>query len=284
MAPWRSAPEKPEDSGVAGTREQTEAALRIQDDASSSGPNEISVSLEGVDIAPADEALAAGSSDAADSAAPASASAGAPASAGGSDGPGSSAGHACAGGADSEPRREGDQAPERGSITPPPVPFIVRNLDTGEFVEHQLAADEGSSRVPFDTLPGNEAAAELLRVACRGKLEKLASTSTVSFRSYQLCVWQERWVYAEDDALCYAHLTADMKPEGQSKRIPFASIEFVGPFDETQFVIKCAKRTFTFLADSAEARTRWIKSIAALAGCSCSTEVCAKTLALAADS
>ena len=72
MAPTRPAPGKLEDSGVAGTREQTEAALRIQDDASSSGPNEISVSLEGVDIAPADEALADGRSDAADSAAPAS--------------------------------------------------------------------------------------------------------------------------------------------------------------------------------------------------------------------
>ena len=109
MAPTRPAPEKLEDSGVAGTREQTEAALRTQDDASRSGPDEISVSLEGVDIAPADEAPAAGSADAADGAAPASASASSlPASAGGSDGPGSSAGHACAGGAGSEPRGEGD--------------------------------------------------------------------------------------------------------------------------------------------------------------------------------
>ena len=61
-----------------------------------------------------------------------------------------------------------------------------------------------------------------------GLLEKLASSTTVSFRSYQLCVWQERYVYASDDALCYQHLSADMQPTGSKKQIPYASIEFVG--------------------------------------------------------
>jgi len=61
-----------------------------------------------------------------------------------------------------------------------------------------------------------------------GLLEKLASSTTLSFRSYQLCVWQERYVYASDDALCYQHLSADMQPTGSEKQIPYASIEFVG--------------------------------------------------------
>ena len=61
-----------------------------------------------------------------------------------------------------------------------------------------------------------------------GLLEKLASSTTLSFRSYQLCVWQERYVYASDDALCYQHLSADMQPIGSKKQIPYASIEFVG--------------------------------------------------------
>ena len=30
------------------------------------------------------------------------------------------------------------------------------------------------------------------------------------------------------------HLSANMQPEGVAKRIPYASIEFVGPFDDTQ--------------------------------------------------
>ena len=163
------------------------------------------------------------------------------------------------------------------------LPFVVRNLDTGEFVELPISKEQGASArfgfaaVPMDTLPGNEAAAELLRVDCRGMLEKLAASSSLSFRAYQLCVWQERYVFAEEDALCYQHLSADLKPVGTPKRIAYASIEFIGPFDETQFVLKCVSRNYTFLCDSADARTRWIKNVARLAGCSCSTEVCFKT-------
>lgn len=68
-----------------------------------------------------------------------------------------------------------------------------------------------------------------------------------------------------------------MQPAGACKRIPYSSIEFVGPFDDTQFVLKCEKRAYTFLCDSTEARTRWIKNISQLAGCSAATQVCHKT-------
>ena len=129
----------------------------------------------------------------------------------------------------------------------------------------------------FGTLQQNPQAWEALKSDSKGLLEKLASSTTLSFRSYQLCVWQERYVYASDDALCYQHLSSDMQPTGSVKQIPYSSIEFVGPFDEQQFVVKCKGRAYTFMCDTLETRTRWIKNISLLAGCSASTEVCHKT-------
>ena len=131
--------------------------------------------------------------------------------------------------------------------------FVIRNLDTGEAVSLELGAGDASGKdlkLSFGTLQQNPQAWEALKAdskgappphlepmrvprltASRGRaglLEKLASSTTLSFRSYQLCVWQERYVYASDDALCYQHLSADMQPTGSKKQIPYASIEFVG--------------------------------------------------------
>ena len=105
----------------------------------------------------------------------------------------------------------------------------------------------------------------------------MSQAKTLSFRSYQLCVWQERWGFAADDALCYQHLSADMQPTGKQKRIPYSTIEFVGPFDDTQFVVKCARRAYTSLCDSTDTRNKWIVNISKLSGCSSSTQVCHKT-------
>ena len=60
-------------------------------------------------------------------------------------------------------------------------------------------------------------------------------------------------------------------------RSPPALAAAAGPFDEQQFVVKCKGRAFTFMCDTLEGRTRWIKNISLLAGCSASTEVCHKT-------
>ena len=155
--------------------------------------------------------------------------------------------------------------------------FRVRNLDTGEVVEVTL--EEATSLAP-SSVPRASAAWAALKEESRGLLEKLASAKTLSFRSYQLCVWQERYVYAEDDALCYRHLSANMQPEGPVKRILYVSIEFVGPFDDTQFVLKTQARAYTFLCDSTATRTMWIKNISQLAGCSATTEVCHKTTSM----
>ena len=161
--------------------------------------------------------------------------------------------------------------------------FTIRNLDTGEATTVVLDDAEAedkerlSSTLSLGTLQRGTEAWEAVRLECRGLLEKLASRSTLSFRSYQLCVWQERYVFAEDDALCYQELAQDRTPKGKMKRIPYPTIHFVGPYDETQFVLKCQKRSYTFLCPSTEARTRWIKNISMLTGCSASTEVCHKT-------
>jgi len=160
-----------------------------------------------------------------------------------------------------------------------PAVFTIRNLDTGEIVAVDLSQNgkESCSAPVSGRLGTSSEQWQALKDDSKGLLEKLASCKTLSFRSYQLCVWQERYVFAEDDALCYQHISSEMQPVGESKRILFSTIEFVGPFDETQFVVKCANRAYTFLCDSTATRTRWIKNISALAGCSATLEVCHKT-------
>jgi hypothetical protein len=164
-----------------------------------------------------------------------------------------------------------DEGPDDASL------FIVRNLDTGEFttvkVDTTAAAKKQTAQLSFGTLQRGSSAWEAVRLECRGMLEKLAVRSTFSFKQYQLCIWQERWVFAEEDALCYQQLDVARMPTGKMKRIPYSSMQFVGPYDDTQFVLKVSRRTYTFLCPSAEVRTRWIKNICQLSGCSASTAV-----------
>ena len=124
-------------------------------------------------------------------------------------------------------------------------PFTIRNLDTGESICVDEAGAAGSAgadalrlKLASGTLQPNTSAWESTKAECRGLLEKLASTSSLSFKTYQLCVWQERYVYAEDAALCYKQLNKEHVPAGKSKRIPFEKIQFVGAADENQFVIR----------------------------------------------
>jgi len=200
------------------------------------------------------------------------------------DEPAAGAAHEESAAATDPSQEEGEREAE--AATSGEEPFVIRNLDTGEIItipldgsgeEQDLDPDEVRRKLTFGTISQNPEAWQALKSESRGLLEKLASKTTISFRSYQLCVWQERYVYAEDDALCYQHFSTDMEPVGVPKRIPYSTIEFVGPFDETQFVLKCANRAYTFLFETTESRTRWIKNISQLAGCSASTQVCHKT-------
>jgi hypothetical protein len=160
-------------------------------------------------------------------------------------------------------------------------PFVIKNLDTGEQLSLQATpaspAPTLASQLTFGTIIPNSSEWDAAKAECRGRLEKLAAKSSLSFRSYQLCVWQERYVFAEDNALCYRQLNKEHVPVGKAKRIPYASMQFVGPFDDLQFVIMCPRRSYTFLTADTEERTRWIKALSALSGCSASTEVCLHT-------
>ena len=81
--------------------------------------------------------------------------------------------------------------------------FNIRNLDTGEATAVPLGDEYDSaapgalspmlaSKLSFGELQPHSEAWDACKVECRGLLEKLASKSTLSFRSYQLCVWQVR--------------------------------------------------------------------------------------------
>ena len=45
--------------------------------------------------------------------------------------------------------------------------------------------------------------------------------AAVKLGSWQMVLWQPRWVHAEMDALCYQKITADERPIGKQKRIEF---------------------------------------------------------------
>lgn len=53
------------------------------------------------------------------------------------------------------------------------------------------------SKLNFGTIQQNSGAWEALKNESRGLLEKLASKTTINFRSYQLCVWQVRGLRGE---------------------------------------------------------------------------------------
>ena len=165
-------------------------------------------------------------------------------------------------------------------------PFVIKNLDTGEQVSLEAMPESAgldteapplASQLTFGSIIPNSSEWNTAKEECRGRLEKLAAKSSLSFRAYQLCVWQERYVFAEDTALCYRQLSKEHMPIGLAKRIPYASMQFVGPFDDRQFVIMCPRRSYTFLTADTEERTRWIKALSQLSGCSASTEVCLHT-------
>jgi hypothetical protein len=75
-------------------------------------------------------------------------------------------------------------------------------VDTGESVVLQLSSNVAA----LSSVHLNKGEWDVLKQGTCGVLEKLATEKTLTFRSYQLCIWQERYVYADDSALCYQHL------------------------------------------------------------------------------
>ena len=85
-----------------------------------------------------------------------------------------------------------------------------------------------------------------------GIMEKLAEGNLKLF-TWQMVLWQPRWVKAEPSALCYQKVTADERPVGKEKRIEFSSIKGIEELEYGEFVLQCVKREYTFKA-SDEAR------------------------------
>jgi hypothetical protein len=88
----------------------------------------------------------------------------------------------------------------------------------------------------------------------RGVVEKLADPA-VKLGSWQLVLWQPRWVFAEIDGFCYQKISADESPIGKPKKIMFAAVETIEELDCAEFVLQCGKRDFTFKAPSEDACT-----------------------------
>ena len=109
--------------------------------------------------------------------------------------------------------------------------------------------------------------------ACRGDLQKLASKAKVNRAlnvvGLEVGVWQRRYVFADDDALCYEPLEAGVesltKSGGGKKRVLWSEVTKVVPFSgskkETNFVVCTRRRDFTFAAIDAQECERWIKQI-----------------------
>ena len=169
--------------------------------------------------------------------------------------------------------------PQRASEERDARNLVVKNLDTGEVAEVEVDDSATAPQLSLGLLLANSPEWQTVKRQCRGLLEKLAvsHSSRLSFRSYRLCVWQERYVFADDDAVCYQSLGKDRTPTGSVKRIPYANIEFIGPYDDLQFVVQCPYRSYTFLAETTETRTDWIRNLTQLSGCSASLEVCMRT-------
>ena len=89
----------------------------------------------------------------------------------------------------------------------------------------------------------------------RGVVEKLAEPAVKLVGSWQLVLWQPRWVFAEIDGFCYQKISADESPIGKPKKIMFAAVETIEELDCAEFVLQCGKRDFTFKAPSEDACT-----------------------------
>ena len=66
--------------------------------------------------------------------------------------------------------------------------------------------------------------------------------------SWQMVLWQPRWVHATEDSLCYQKITADERPIGREKKIEFRDIKEIEELEYGEFVLQCTKRDYTFKA------------------------------------
>jgi len=84
-----------------------------------------------------------------------------------------------------------------------------------------------------------------LLLETRGVLEKLAE-GNLKLGSWQMVLWQPRWVYATTEGLCYQKITADERPIGKEKKVLYTDILKIDELEYGEFQLEVAKRMYTF--------------------------------------
>ena len=76
--------------------------------------------------------------------------------------------------------------------------------------------------------------------------------------TWQMVLWQPRWVFASTEALCYQKITADERPIGKEKRISFADIQQI---EELEFgevrLLACVAPAAMPAASSLSSSPQW---------------------------
>lgn len=70
--------------------------------------------------------------------------------------------------------------------------------------------------------------------------------SNLKLGSWQMVLWQPRWVYAETDGMCYQKVSTNDKPIGKAKKILFSAIKDLEELECQEFRVICPDRDFTF--------------------------------------
>ena len=79
-------------------------------------------------------------------------------------------------------------------------------------------------------------------------MRRRAQEGNLKLGSWQMVLWQPRWVHAEVDGLCYQKITADERPIGREKRVEFRDVREIEELEFGEFVLQCQKRDYTFKA------------------------------------
>merc|ERR1712110_196740 len=100
-----------------------------------------------------------------------------------------------------------------------------------------------------------------------GVLQK--ETSFGKLGRWQLILWQNRFVYATNDALCYQHVSLGAKvPSGKTCCIPYSAMRNVGvqADDRTILLIQCALRHYVFRFNTHATCELWAAALCAAMG------------------
>ena len=64
--------------------------------------------------------------------------------------------------------------------------------------------------------------------------------------SWQMVLWQPRWVFGTAEGVCYQKITSDERPIGKAKTIYFKDVEGIDELEYGEFQIRVKKRMYTF--------------------------------------